>query len=66
MALWASDGNGHGAVSNTFNVVARPFTVSLPANVTEGQSPATGTISVPVGARPPIWPWTSLAATPTA
>ena len=48
MSLWASDGNGHGGSSNTFNVVARPFTVSLPANVTEGQGPATGTISVPV------------------
>jgi hypothetical protein len=48
MYLQADDGNGQTGTSSTFNVLALPpLTVSVPANTTEGNPVANGTISIP-------------------
>ena len=48
MSLYASDGNGHVGSSNSFNVLALPpLALTVPLNTTEGNAPATGTVSIP-------------------
>ena len=46
MHLHVDDGSGHTSDSNTFDTLPVPLSVTLPANATEGDGTAMGTVSV--------------------